>query len=117
MDYIVGNHEVVLRGPHGERARSASHVRSELIDYLKSVPLRLELEIEGKSLLMTHGSPWPPYDEYMSPAPAAQSDAGVGGGLCHTRTYPCSDGFERWVGRSRLIRDLLATHAIHATLV
>lgn len=67
MAYILGNHERAILSFHGERARAASHVKPELVAFLRTVPERLVLELDGKRLLMIHGSPWPPYDDYIYP--------------------------------------------------
>jgi putative phosphoesterase len=67
MVYIQGNHERSILSPHGERARGAAHVKPELLEFLRTVPLRLELDLGGKRLLMVHGSPWPPNDDYIYP--------------------------------------------------
>ena len=64
---VLGNHEIVLLGPHGERARAMPHVRRENLDWLAALPLRVELEIAGKRILMVHGSPFDPWDEYIYP--------------------------------------------------
>ncbi len=64
---VLGNHEEVLLGPAGERLRSSPKVRSDLLEWLAAQPYRRELVLDGKKVLMTHGSPWPPYDEYHYP--------------------------------------------------
>ncbi len=48
-----------------EGALSASHVRPELVEWLASRPLRHDLEIGGKQLVMTHASPLPPHNQYV----------------------------------------------------
>lgn len=81
--YVVkGNHEEVLFGPAGERLRSQPNVRRDLLAWLDAQPYRLEVAVDGKNVLMTHGSPWPPYDEYHYPheavwARAAELDCDV----------------------------------------
>jgi putative phosphoesterase len=67
MRYILGNHEMVLLGPHGERARSAPTVDRAALKYLEEVPDRIEVTLGGKRVLMAHGSPWEPYGEYLHP--------------------------------------------------
>jgi putative phosphoesterase len=64
---VLGNHDLGLLGPHGGRARSAEHVDSELVDWLGSHPTTHTLDIGGKSLLLTHASPCPPYTQYVMP--------------------------------------------------
>ncbi len=66
MRYVLGNHEMVLLGPHGERARSAPGVDPASVTYLASVPERVEVGVgSGKKLCMVHGSPWEPYGDYL----------------------------------------------------
>jgi putative phosphoesterase len=65
--YILGNHEDVLLGKWGERARSASHVRADELAWMAAQPYQLETTINGKKLVMVHGSPWEPHNEYIYP--------------------------------------------------
>jgi putative phosphoesterase len=65
--YILGNHERVLLGPWGERARAAPTVRRELVDYMADRPYHDETQINGKKLVVVHGSPFDPHDEYLYP--------------------------------------------------
>jgi putative phosphoesterase len=65
--YILGNHEDVLLGKWGEKARSADWVRRVELDYMASQPFRIETLIDGKKLVMVHGSPFEPYNEYIYP--------------------------------------------------
>ena len=78
--YILGNHERVMLGPWGERARSLPTVRQENLDYMTSQSYCLEARVDGRRLVMVHGSPFDPPDEYIYPnSPAlgrlAQIDA------------------------------------------
>lgn len=78
--YILGNHERVMLGPWGERARSLPTVRQENLDYMTSQSYCLEARVDGRKLVMVHGSPFDPPDEYIYPnSPAlgrlAQIDA------------------------------------------
>jgi len=63
--YVLGNHELVLLSPAGGPARARPEVRASNLDFLASVPTRLELTIGGRRLLMVHGSPWEPYNDYL----------------------------------------------------
>ncbi len=76
---ILGNHEETLLGPDGQRALSAPTVRKDLVEWLRGQPYRLDTEVDGKRVIMTHGSPWEPWKEYHYPhepiwARAAQLD-------------------------------------------
>jgi putative phosphoesterase len=65
--YILGNHEDVLLGKWGERARSADWVRQDALQYMAVQPYRLETTVDGKKLVMVHGSPFEPHNEYIYP--------------------------------------------------
>jgi putative phosphoesterase len=62
---VMGNHEAVFFGEGGRRAREAAPGRAENMDFLRSLPATLEVEVAGKRLLMAHGSPARPFDEYV----------------------------------------------------
>jgi putative phosphoesterase len=64
--YVFGNHESVLLGPHGVRARGADHVRQESLEYMAARPGTIELVFGGKRLLMTHASPLEPRTQYVT---------------------------------------------------
>ena len=66
---IQGNHETGFFG-----GRNPDYLRKcqrefapELLDFLASAPLSLELETAGVTVLMVHASPWEPFDEYIYP--------------------------------------------------
>jgi predicted phosphodiesterase len=65
--YVLGNHETVLLGPLGVRARAAPSVRADALAYMQGTPLQLAVEVSGKHLLMVHASPFEPYDQYLYP--------------------------------------------------
>lgn len=65
--YILGNHEDVLLGRWGERARAAEWVREDELRYMSEQPYRLETTVDGKTLVMVHGSPFEPHNEYIYP--------------------------------------------------
>lgn len=71
--YVLGNHEATLLGKWGERARSAEWVRAEALAYMAEQPHRIETVIDGKRLLMVHGSPFDPPYEYLYPNSATLS--------------------------------------------
>jgi putative phosphoesterase len=64
---ILGNHEETLLGPDGARALSNPKVRQDLVDWLRAQPYRIEEQVDGKRVIMTHGSPWEPWKEYIYP--------------------------------------------------
>jgi putative phosphoesterase len=65
--YILGNHEATLLGKWGEHARSADWIRADDLAYMADKPYELETTIDGKKLVMVHGSPWEPHNEYIYP--------------------------------------------------
>jgi putative phosphoesterase len=65
--YVLGNHEAVFLGPQGARARSTANVRADLVEYMASMPLSMDVTIGGKRLVMVHASPFEPYQQYVYP--------------------------------------------------
>lgn len=65
--YILGNHEEVLLGQWGARARSADWVRSDDLAYMAAQDRTMTTTISGKRLVMVHGSPFEPHNEYIYP--------------------------------------------------
>jgi putative phosphoesterase len=65
--YILGNHERVLLGPWGEGARSSEGVDASLVEYTASQAYSLETQLNGRKLVVVHGSPFDPHDEYLYP--------------------------------------------------
>jgi putative phosphoesterase len=63
---VLGNHDLGLLGPHGDRARAAVGVDRDLVAELATYPLTYETTVSGKKLLMTHASPCAPYTQYVS---------------------------------------------------
>ncbi len=64
---VLGNHEDVLLGPLGLRAMEAPGTDRQLVEWLRGQPSSLELERDGKRVLLTHGSPWAPRSDYLYP--------------------------------------------------
>ncbi len=69
--FILGNHEEILLGPDGGRAREAANVDRELLAWTQEHPNQLRVVVDGKSLLMFHATPWEPYREYLYPGDSA----------------------------------------------
>jgi putative phosphoesterase len=73
-DCIAGNHERFLRSPPASTsellkrsiAMTDAVISSENRRWLGTLPLSLRLNLDGKTILMCHGSPWDP-DEYIYP--------------------------------------------------
>ena len=76
--YVLGNHERVLLGPWGERVRAGPSVQRELLDYMAGQPYHSETQVNGKKLVVVHGSPFDPHDEYLYPnSPGLRKLAGI----------------------------------------
>jgi putative phosphoesterase len=65
--YVLGNHEEVLLGTWGERARSREDVRADELAWMAAQPARIETRIDGRRLVIVHGSPFEPHNEYLYP--------------------------------------------------
>ncbi len=64
---ILGNHEEGFFSEHGGRARAAPSIDQKLLSWLAERPLRRELQVAGKTLLMVHSTPWEPRGAYVFP--------------------------------------------------
>lgn len=62
---VLGNHDLGLLKPHGERARSAPGVRADLVEWLAAQPLTVDVVIGGKRIVLTHASPCEPGTQYV----------------------------------------------------
>ena len=67
---ILGNHEETFLSPAGVRARGAAHVDRDQVAWLAEQPFILHTRTNGKRLVVAHGSPWEPRDEYLYPTSA-----------------------------------------------
>jgi putative phosphoesterase len=63
---VLGNHDIGLLGPHGDRVRANPEVNPDLVSYLGTHPNSIEVDVGGgKKLLMTHASPCTPHHQYV----------------------------------------------------
>ncbi|MEC7204897.1 MAG: metallophosphoesterase family protein [Pseudomonadota bacterium] len=62
---IQGNHEETFLGPMGVRARAREGIDPDLMQWLAERPHRLELDCDGKKVLMVHSTPWEPRGAYI----------------------------------------------------
>jgi putative phosphoesterase len=67
MPAVAGNHEAVLLGPHGVRAREAEHVDPTELAFMQALPFVVRTQVGGRLLHLTHASPWEPYFDYLYP--------------------------------------------------
>lgn len=64
---VLGNHDIGLLGPHGQRARSAEHVDQNLVSWLAEQPRSIQTVIDGRRVTITHASPCAPGTQYVMP--------------------------------------------------
>jgi putative phosphoesterase len=64
---VLGNHDVGLLSASGARAREAPGVQRGHVEWLGRQPLRADLHVDGRRLVMTHASPCPPGTQYVWP--------------------------------------------------
>ena len=64
---ILGNHEELYLSDAGTQAREQGQVDEELVAFLADQPLQRRLTYDGKTVLMTHSTPWEPRGEYIYP--------------------------------------------------
>ena len=72
---VLGNHEETILSPEGVRAIGNPKVRPELVEWLREQPYRIDDIVDGKRVIMTHGSPWEPWREYIYPHESMWSKA------------------------------------------
>ncbi len=70
---ILGNHEDTILSVDGVRAIGNPKVDQELVAWMRQQPYRIEEVVDGKRVVMTHGSPWEPWKDYIYPHEAAWS--------------------------------------------
>ncbi len=64
---VLGNHEETILSRDGERALSSPKIDQDLVAWMRAQPYRVESVVDGKKVLMTHGSPWEPWKDYHYP--------------------------------------------------
>jgi putative phosphoesterase len=75
MPAVQGNHEVVLLGAQGVRAREAQHVDPVELAFLSGLPFVVRREFAGRRVHLTHASPWEPHFDYLYPDSRRWDDA------------------------------------------
>ena len=66
--FILGNHEEILLSDAGVRARESPKVDRELLAWASEHPNTLRTQVDGKTLLMFHATPWEPRRDYLYPS-------------------------------------------------
>ena len=72
---VLGNHDEVILGRDGERARAMEHVREDLVEWLREQPYSVDAEVGGRRFLMAHSSPWGGWEYHYPHDPLWQQTA------------------------------------------
>jgi putative phosphoesterase len=75
---VLGNHDLDVLGPHGERVRASAATDPTLLRWLAEQPERLDTQINGRRLTMFHAVPEPPYGYVYAETPRMQQWGGLG---------------------------------------
>lgn len=65
MYMVMGNHDWDILRTHGDTWGANGKISPENLVFLKSLPRILEVNLNGKRILMTHGTPFEPNYEYV----------------------------------------------------
>lgn len=66
---VLGNHDLDVLGPHGERVRQSPSTDPELLRWLGQQPVRLDTRIDGHRLVMFHAAPEEPFEYVYAESP------------------------------------------------
>ncbi len=75
---VLGNHDLDVLGPHGERVRESASTDRELLRWLSEQPTRLDTRINGRSLTMFHAAPEEPFEYVYVETPRMRAWSGLG---------------------------------------
>jgi putative phosphoesterase len=70
VHYIVGNHELSMMAIAKQNKRVPTSSPDNWA-FMEQTPTHRLLEFDGKRLLLVHGSPWQPYNDYLYESHAA----------------------------------------------
>ncbi len=67
VQVIRGNHEAVLLGGRTPQylKKCQAEFPADLLDFLSTAPLSIEMAADDARILVTHASPLPPYEDYV----------------------------------------------------
>ena len=63
LRYVLGNHELGYLKHVAPKKPANADPRN--VDYLRSLPMRIDVDIDGKRLCLVHASPFAPYTDYL----------------------------------------------------
>ncbi len=66
---VLGNHDLDVLGPHGERVRESPATDPALLRWLAEQPVRLDTRIGGRRLTMFHAAPEEPLEYVYAESP------------------------------------------------
>lgn len=75
---VLGNHDLDVLGPHGERVRASAATDPVLLRWLAAQPERLDVRVNGRRLTMFHAVPAPPYEYVYAETPRMQEWSRLG---------------------------------------
>ena len=75
---VLGNHDLDVLAPHGERVRASAATDPTLLRWLAEQPERLDTQINGRRVTMFHAVPEPPYGYVYAETPRMQQWSGLG---------------------------------------
>ena len=64
---VLGNHESRILSRDGIRLRTSGKIKPDNLEYMQNLPITLVTRVNGKRILMAHGSPWEPLRDYVFP--------------------------------------------------
>jgi putative phosphoesterase len=75
---VLGNHDLDVLGPHGERVRESAATDPALLRWLSEQPERLDTRINGRRLTMFHAAPEAPFEYVYAETPRMRAWAELG---------------------------------------
>jgi putative phosphoesterase len=75
---VLGNHDLDVLGPHGERVRESASTDRELLRWLGEQPVRLDTRVNGRRLTMFHAAPEAPFEYVYAETPRMRGWADLG---------------------------------------
>jgi putative phosphoesterase len=63
LRYVLGNHELGYLTQVAPKNPANADPRN--LDHLRSLPMRIDVEVDGKRLCVVHASPFAPYTDYL----------------------------------------------------
>ncbi len=75
---VLGNHDLDVLGPHGERVRASASTDPALLRWLSEQPVRLDARIDGRRLTMFHAAPEEPFEYVYAETPRMRAWGEIG---------------------------------------